>query len=71
MTKKRTPILVDRDAELLLELRAHLDTLTITSDTIGDLRRSLFMPWNSQWNGWVLDETASRENRSMARERTP
>ena len=55
-------LLGDRDAELRQELRAYLDTLgVITGDNIGDIRRSLFMPWGSQWNGWVRDETASRE----------
>ena len=55
------PILVDRDADLLRELRVYLDTQVITGDTIGDLRRSLFMPWDSMWNGWVREETAKRE----------
>jgi NTP pyrophosphatase (non-canonical NTP hydrolase) len=46
----------------VVELRAYLDTLIITSDNIGDIRRSLFFPWDSRWNGWVRDETAAREN---------
>lgn len=50
-------------SRLLLELRAWLDTQTITSDNIGDIRRSLFFPWDSKWNGWVRDETAERENK--------
>lgn len=54
-------LLIDRDATLRIELRTYLDTLTITGDTIGDIRRRLFMPWDSEWNGWVRDETASRE----------
>ena len=45
------------------ELLAYLDTLTITGENIGDVRRSLFMPWDSAWNGIVRDETAERENR--------
>jgi hypothetical protein len=48
---------------LLMELRAYLDALTITSDNIGSIRHSLFFPWDSHWNGWVRDETAARENR--------
>lgn len=43
------------------ELEAYLDGLTITGDNIGDIRRSLFMPWKSVWNGIVRDETAKRE----------
>jgi hypothetical protein len=46
------------------ELRVYLDTLTITSDNIGDIRRSLFVPWDSAWNGIVRDETAARERPS-------
>lgn len=61
--EKPMPILVDRDADLRIELRAWLDKQTITSDNIGDIRRSLFMPWDSLWNGWVRDDTATRENR--------
>ena len=33
-------------------------------NNIGDIRRSLFVPWESQWNGWVRDETASREGQA-------
>lgn len=43
------------------ELRQHLDTMTITGENIGDIRRSLFVPWDSAWNGIVRDETAQRE----------
>lgn len=57
-------LLVDRDAELLQELRNHLDEIVITSDNIGDVRHRLFVPWHSQWNGWVRYETAARENKS-------
>jgi hypothetical protein len=64
-------IMVDRDAGLRIELRAYLDTLTITGDNIGDIRRSLFMPWDSPWNGWVRDETAERENLKAARPALP
>lgn len=62
-------IMVDRDAEMLRELRTYLDSIPITSDTIGNLRRSLFVPWESQWNGWVRDETAARENKAAASDR--
>jgi hypothetical protein len=57
------PIMVDRDADLRIEMRAYLDTLRITGHNIGDIRRSLFVPWDSLWNGWVRDETAARESR--------
>lgn len=49
------------DTYLLREMQAYLDTLTITGDNIGDIRRSLFMPFDSAWNGLVRDETAERE----------
>ena len=45
-----------------IELRVYLNTLTITSENIGDIRRSLFFPWDSAWNEMVRDETAAREN---------
>lgn len=51
-------------------LRVYLDTLTITPENIGDVRRSLFRPGcyenspelDCEWNSWVRDETARREN---------
>jgi hypothetical protein len=42
------------------ELWAYL-TQVIHGDNIGDVRRSLFMPWDCIWNDWVRDETAARE----------
>jgi hypothetical protein len=42
----------------------YLNTLVITSDNIGDIRRSLFMPFDCKWNGWVRDMTAELENKS-------
>jgi hypothetical protein len=56
---------------LLPELQAYLDTLTITGDTIGDIRRACFVPWDSQWNGIVRDETAQREKASAPSEGVP
>lgn len=50
----------------LRELRTYLDGIVVTSDNIGDIRRALLLPWDSQWNGWVRDETATRENREAA-----
>lgn len=44
------------------ELAAHVAKLVITSDNIGDIRRSLFMPFSCDWNGWVRELTAEREN---------
>jgi hypothetical protein len=44
----------------------YLNTLVITSDNIGDIRRSLFMPFDCKWNGWVRDMTAELENKSSA-----
>lgn len=48
-----------------LALRAHLDGVTVTSENIGDIRRSLFLPFDSAWNGLVRDETAKREGRTL------
>lgn len=42
-------------------LREYLDTLTINGANIGDIRRALFVPWDSKWNAHVRDETALRE----------
>lgn len=53
---------------LTLELRAYLDTLTITSDNIGQIRASCFVPWDSSWNGLVRDMTAMRETPYEPRE---
>ena len=53
-------------AGLRTEMRAYLDAQIVTSENIGDIRRSLFLPWDSLWNGWVRDETAARENRVSA-----
>ena len=49
-----------------IELRAYLNSLIITSDNIGDIRRSLFMPWKCEWNALVRDETAKRENKTAS-----
>lgn len=46
---------------LLNEMRAWLDTQNINGSTIGEIRRRLFMPFDSEWNGIVRDETAARE----------
>ena len=45
------------------ELIIWINQQTITSENIGDIRRSLLLPWNSEWNSIVRDETASRENK--------
>ena len=44
------------------ELTAYLDGLVMTGENIGDIRRSLFLPWDSAWNGIVRDDTARRES---------
>ena len=51
---------------MFTELRHWLDRQVITSETIGDIRRRLFVPWDSKWNGIVRDETAARENKQPA-----
>ena len=45
------------------ELTEWLDKVAITSDNIGQIRRECFVPWDSEWNGIVRDETAARENK--------
>ena len=45
------------------ELTDYLDTISITSVNIGEIRARLMMPWDSKWNGIVRDETAKRENK--------
>ena len=49
------------------ELCDHLDSLNITSENIGEVRRSLFLPFQTSWNGLVRDETAKRENATLMR----
>lgn len=49
--------------ELRKQMTAYLDALQITSENIGDIRRSMFMPFDSEWNGIVREETAARENK--------
>lgn len=48
-------------AMLARELAVYLDGLEITGATIGDIRRRLCMPWDSEWNSLVRTETAKRE----------
>jgi hypothetical protein len=54
--------ILNKHNNLKEELCIYLDSLTITSHNIGDIRRSCFVPWISEWNGIVRDETAAREN---------
>lgn len=49
--------------DMVEQLTTYLNTLKITSDNIGDIRRSCFMPFDCKWNSVVRDETASRENK--------
>ncbi len=44
------------------KLCVHLNDCMITSENIGSVRRSLFLPFDCEWNGVVRDETAAREN---------
>ena len=46
---------------LVVELREYLDKIAITPNNIGEVRRLCFVPWDSEWNGLVRDETAKRE----------
>lgn len=47
----------------LKALAVYLDRMTITGRTIGDIRRSLFHPFDCPWNAAVRDMTAEREQR--------
>lgn len=49
------------NGKLREDLGAYLDTLHITNENIGEIRRALFFPWECEWNGIVRDETAARE----------
>ena len=43
------------------ELITFLDKTRIDSDNIGSVRSRCFVPWDSEWNALVRDETAKRE----------
>lgn len=43
------------------ELRSWLNKQDITSINIGAIRRACFVPWGSNWNALVRDETSARE----------
>ncbi len=45
------------------ELKLYLQGIKITSNDIGDIRRRLFVPWDSKWNGLVRILTAELENK--------
>ena len=53
------------------ELCAWLDQQVITADNIGDIRRRLFVPWSSEWNAIVREETADREGRQLVKGPSP
>lgn len=53
------------ESSLTAELAAWLDKTDVTSDNIGSIRAQLMMPWDSEWNGIVRDETANRENKGV------
>lgn len=43
------------------ELRQWLNGQDINGGNIGSIRRQCFVPWDSNWNALVRDETAGRE----------
>ena len=49
--------------KLKQQLLGYLDGLTITSGNIGEIRARCLMPFHCEWNAWVRDETAARENK--------
>lgn len=49
--------------ELIDELKKWLDTQEINSENIGHIRRQCFVPWNSEWNSIIRNETSLRENK--------
>ncbi len=48
-------------ADLEAELKQWLDTQQINGESIGNIRRACFVPWDSEWNMIVRNETADRE----------
>ncbi len=50
------------------ELIDWLDSQYVTSDNIGEIRRACSVPWDSDWNAIVRDETAKREIVTQERE---
>lgn len=58
------------ESELASELRTWLNGQSITSDNIGNIRRLLMMPWDSEWNAIVRDETARREQANPTPQQT-
>lgn len=40
-----------------------LDTQKINSENIGAIRWGLMMPFESEWNSFIREETAIRENK--------
>jgi len=56
-----TPLELHPVISLRDELCQWLNSQDINGETIGSIRRQCFMPWNSEWNALVRDETAARE----------
>ncbi len=56
--------MTNRERELHLDMIAYLEGIAVTSENIGNIRRSLFMPFECKWNGYVRDATAAYENKS-------
>lgn len=46
------------------ELKLWLDRQTITPENIGEIRSACMVPWDSEWNAFVRDQTALREKPS-------
>lgn len=53
--------ITDLNDNLAQELRKWLDQQEITGENIGTIRGRCFVPWESDWNAVVRDETALRE----------
>lgn len=53
------------------QLNEWLDTQTITSTNIGEVRAKLMLPWDCPWNELVREETAKREQAATLTEKLP
>jgi len=66
--ERENEISLDSEPLMKRQLREYLDrTGAITSDNIGHVRRSLFMPFECDWNKWVRELTGARENKPAPR----
>lgn len=61
MKIRKLNLTIEEPSPMVKELIKYLDSIDIHSNNIGDIRRACFVPWDSEWNGFVRNETAKRE----------